>query len=159
MRRILQMAAVIVVVLASPALRLAGSPLRSGQAPSTPVLVELFTSEGCSDCPPADVILEKLIATQPIAGAEVIGLGQHVDYWDQQGWKDRFSSAALTNRQRIYGARFGLESIYTPQMIVDGRAQLVGSDGKAAIKALERAVAAPHGVVRLDVESDSALRV
>src|SRR5437763_8509032 len=151
MRRILQMAAVIVVVLASPALRLAGSPLRSGQAPSTPVLVELFTSEGCSDCPPADVILEKLIATQPIAGAEVIGLGQHVDYWDQQGWKDRFSSAALTNRQHIYGASFALESVYTPQIIVDGRAQFVGSDANAVRKAIERAIASPHGVIAIDV--------
>src|SRR5437667_3319533 len=151
MRRILQVAAVVVVMLASPALRLGGSPLRSGQASSTPVLVELFTSEGCSDCPPADAVLEKLIVMQPVAGADVIGLGQHVDYWDQLGWKDRFSSAALTNRQHVYGASFALESVYTPQMIVDGRAQFVGSDGNAARKAIERAIASPHGVVAIDV--------
>src|SRR6185295_16209008 len=94
----------------------------------TPVIVELFTSEGCSDCPPADTLLDRLIATQPVAGAEIIGLGQHVDYWDRLGWKDRFSSAALTNRQRQYQARFNTESIYTPQMVVDGRAEFVGSD-------------------------------
>jgi hypothetical protein len=123
------------------------------------VLVELFTSEGCSDCPPADTVLEKLIATQPVAGAEVIGLGQHVDYWDELGWKDRFSSAALTNRQHIYGASFALESVYTPQMIVDGRAQFVGSDANAARKAIERAIAAPHGVVTMTVDAGDAQRV
>jgi hypothetical protein len=150
-------------------LRLDGAPLRSGQvasqvastalrtaAPPTPILVELFTSEGCSSCPPADGVLDTLIASQPVAGAEVIGVGQHVDYWDQLGWRDRFSSAALTNRQHVYGAHFSLESVYTPQMVVDGRAQLVGSDRKAAIQAIERARAAPHGAVRIDVDSDSA---
>jgi hypothetical protein len=124
----------------------------SRAAAPIPILVELFTSEGCSDCPPADGVLEKLIATQPIAGAEVVALGQHVDYWDQLGWKDRFSSAALTNRQRIYRAHFNLESIYTPQMVVDGRAQFVGSDGKAAAQAIARALATPHGLVRVDLD-------
>jgi hypothetical protein len=118
---------------------------------STPIVVELFTSEGCSDCPPADTLLEKLVATQPVAGAEIIGLGEHVDYWDRLGWKDRFSSAAVTGRQQGYQARFGNESIYTPQMVVDGRAEFVGSDASAARKAIEHALAAPHGVVTLDV--------
>src|SRR5712692_11371016 len=156
MRRTLQ-----TLLVVAMAVRLDGASLRSGQAASqastamraaaqpTPILVELFTSEGCSDCPPADGVLEQLIATQPVAGAEVIGLGQHVDYWDQLGWKDRFSSAALTNRQHVYGAHFGLDSVYTPQMVVDGRAQLVGSDGNAARKAIGHAVTAPHGVVRI----------
>jgi len=89
-------------------------PLRPLAAPPTPVIVELFTSEGCSDCPAADTLLQKLIATAPVAGAEIIGLGQHVDYWDRLGWKDRFSSAALTKRQQLYQARFATESIYTP---------------------------------------------
>src|SRR5436853_3336530 len=88
---------------------LIGPLARTHAAPATPVIVELFTSEGCSDCPPADALLEKLIATQPVAGAEIIALGQHVDYWDRLGWKDRFSSAALTARQQAYQARFNTE--------------------------------------------------
>ena len=127
----------------------------------TPVLVELFTSEGCSDCPPADTVLARLVAEQPIAGAEVIALGEHVDYWDRLGWTDRFSSAALTNRQQTYGAHFNLDSVYTPQMIVDGRAQLVGSDAAAARRAIERAAAGDHAsvTVRVDSESDRAIAV
>ena len=124
----------------------------------TPIIVELFTSEGCSDCPPADTLLEKLIATQPIAGAEIIGLGQHVDYWDRLGWKDRFSSAALTARQQVYQTRFGSESIYTPQMVVDGRAEFVGSDAAAARKAIEKTLALPHGRVSIEL-SNAAARV
>jgi hypothetical protein len=120
-------------------------------APPTPVLVELFTSEGCSDCPPADAFLDKLVQTQPVSGARIIGLGQHVDYWDRLGWKDRFSSAALTNRQRQYQERFRTESIYTPQMVVDGRAEFVGSDAAAARRAIERSLTSPHGVVTIDV--------
>jgi len=123
-------------------------------APPTPVIVELFTSEGCSDCPPADTLLDTLIATQPIAGVEIIGLGQHVDYWDPLGWKDRFSSAALTSRQQLYQARFSTSSIYTPQMVVNGRAEFVGSDAAAARRAIERAQTTPHGVVRLTIDAD-----
>src|SRR5476651_645491 len=139
-------------LLFAVALVIASGGLRA--APPTPVIVELFTSEGCSDCPPADTLLDKLIATQPIAGVEIIGLGQHVDYWDRQGWKDRFSSAALTNRQRIYQTRFNTESIYTPQMVVDGRAEFVGSDAAAATRALERATASPHGSMTLTIDGD-----
>jgi len=138
-------------LLFAVALAIASGGLQA--APPTPVIVELFTSEGCSDCPPADILLEKLIATQPIAGAEIIGLGQHVDYWDRLGWKDRFSSSALTSRQQRYQTRFGTESIYTPQMVVDGRAEFVGSDASAARKAIEKALAAPHGRVNIDVAS------
>jgi hypothetical protein len=117
-------------------------------APPAPILVELFTSEGCSDCPPADALLEKLIAGQP----NVIGLSEHVDYWDRLGWKDRFSSAALTDRQRKYAAHFNTESIYTPQMVVDGRLEFVGSDAASASRALARALAAPHGVLEVNVD-------
>jgi hypothetical protein len=128
-------------------------------APPAPILVELFTSEGCSDCPPADAVLQKLIETQPVGGAEIIGLGQHVDYWDRLGWTDRFSSAALTNRQRIYATRFRNESIYTPQMVVDGRLEFVGSDAAAARRAIERSLSTMHGAVRITVDTMTADRV
>jgi hypothetical protein len=134
----------------------AAPPALSRVEGPTPVVVELFTSEGCSDCPPADTLLDRLIATQPVAGAEIIALGQHVDYWDRLGWKDRFSSAALTNRQRLYQTHFGTESIYTPQMVVDGRAEFVGSDAGAARKALERTLTAPHGTVKLTLDRGAA---
>ena len=85
--------------------------LRPAAAPPTPVVVELFTSEGCESCPSADVLLQQLATTQPVAGVQIIPLSLHVDYWDQLGWKDRFSSAVLTNRQRMYGTRFNIDSV------------------------------------------------
>jgi hypothetical protein len=124
-------------------------------AAPTPVVVELFTSEGCSDCPAADALLDKLLTTQPIDGASIVALGQHVDYWDRLGWRDRFSSAAFTDRQRVYGAHFNTESIYTPQMVVDGGAEFVGSDAAAARRAIAKAAAALHGLVRIVAEPPS----
>jgi len=126
----------------------AGAP-GGASTSSTPVLVELFTSEGCSSCPPADALLQALVETQPVAGADIIALGQHVDYWDRLGWKDRFSSAALTKRQQQYGRAFNTESIYTPQMVVDGREELVGSDANAARRAIGKALSAPHATMSL----------
>jgi hypothetical protein len=146
----------IAAVAAAVVLALNASSSAPTAAEPTTVIVELFTSEGCSDCPPADVLLQRLIDASPVPGAQVIGLGQHVDYWDRQGWRDRFSSGAFTARQRIYAARFANASIYTPQMVVDGRAELVGSDAAAARKAIERAAAASHGVVRIEIEPGSA---
>jgi hypothetical protein len=108
------------------------------QTARTPVLVELFTSEGCSTCPPADALLMRLEQQQPIAGAEVIALGEHVDYWDELGWHDRFSSHQFTDRQNEYGRRFKLESVYTPQMVVDGTDELVGNDEAKARRAIQK---------------------
>jgi hypothetical protein len=103
------------------------------QADRHPILVELFTSEGCSSCPPADRNLAFLENQQPVPQAEIITLAFHVDYWDRLGWKDRFSSPLFSRRQEIYSQALKLDSNYTPQMIVDGESQFVGSDsGKAA---------------------------
>lgn len=117
------------------------------------VVVELFTSEGCSSCPPADQFLQKLIDSQPIENVHIVALGEHVDYWDQLGWKDRFSSSAFTARQQTYGARFGIASVYTPQMVVDGRTEFVATDAAAARKALQRATEAAHGSIAIDATS------
>jgi len=119
--------------------------------PATPVVVELFTSEGCSSCPPADALLQRLAAAGQ-DGVRVIALGEHVDYWDRLGWKDRFSSGELTARQRTYASRFNIDSIYTPQMVVDGRTEFVGSDASAARSAITKAAAARHGTVTLALE-------
>src|SRR5215831_16948643 len=102
--------------------------LQAGPAPARgPVVVELFTSEGCSSCPPADDVLSKLAKEGTVGGAQVIPLGLHVTYWDQLGWKDPGSLQASTDRQQDYGRGFGPDSMYTPQAVIDGRTQLVGS--------------------------------
>jgi hypothetical protein len=100
-------------------------------AESRPVVVELFTSQGCSSCPPADTLLGELAQR-----SDVIALAYHVDYWDNLGWKDPFASAAATGRQRRYARPLGLSGIYTPQMVVDGAADVVGSDRRAVYAAL-----------------------
>ena len=132
-----------------------------------PILVELFTSEGCSACPPADSFLRTLDSTQPVPGAQLIVLEEHVDYWDDLGWRDPFSSHALTGRQAEYVSRMRLASAYTPQMVVDGAYQFVGSDRRNATKAFESARLAQkvgiritslkleNGMLRAHVESEA----
>ncbi len=115
-----------------------GALAQGGTARTEPTLVlaELFTSEGCSSCPPADHLLETLAKEQPVNGVYVVALSEHVTYWDHQGWKDPFGSNQFTNRQTAYGRQFNLESIYTPQLIIDGVSQFVGSDAPRIQKAL-----------------------
>jgi hypothetical protein len=96
-----------------------------------PVVVELFTSEGCSSCPSADALLEKLEAQQPVAGVEIIAFEEHVDYWNHDGWIDPYSSPEWTQRQEAYTALFRKDA-YTPELVVDGHSQFVGSDERKA---------------------------
>ena len=105
----------------------------------TPVLVELFTSEGCSSCPPADRVLAQLEREQTNTDVEIITLALHVDYWNYLGWKDEFSAAMYSQRQSGYAEQFKLDSIYTPQMVVDGQTQFVGSNLGTAQKAIGEA--------------------
>ena len=107
-----------------------------GSPPSTVVIAELFTSEGCSSCPPADTLVRQLADAQPFAGAHLIALEEHVDYWDQLGWRDPFSSPQFTSRQADYNDHvFRSKAIYTPQLVVDGARECVGSD-RSAIRAI-----------------------
>ena len=104
-----------------------------------PVIVELFTSEGCSSCPPADSFLAQLDAQQPLGSAQIIALEEHVDYWDEQGWKDPFSSSTWTARQRDYAGTLRNGNPYTPQMVVDGIDGFVGSQVGTARQEIEKA--------------------
>jgi hypothetical protein len=127
----------------------------------TPVIVELFTAEGCSSCPPADQLLARLDQAQPVPDVDIIVLGEHVDYWNQLGWPDRFSAHLYTQRQQEYAYAFSIEDIYTPQMVVNGQAQFNGADGPRALQEIRRAAAAPHASVSLSRKdaSDLALTV
>ena len=118
------------------------SAIQAANPPKTPILVELFTSEGCSSCPPADRLLARLEKEQPIPQADILAIEEHVDYWDQQGWRDPFSSRFFTTRQQEYAG--GSDDVYTPQMIVDGRAGFVGSEAERALDAIRGAAASPH---------------
>jgi hypothetical protein len=126
------------------------------------VVVELFTSEGCSSCPPADALLARLDKTQPVEGAEVIALAMHVDYWNHLGWADPFSSHQFSERQGEYAAAFGKNDVYTPQMIVDGVKEFNGGNSSLAQDAIGKAAREPKGEVLLALtpsQSDSSVRI
>ena len=138
----------IVLAAASLAAQPHAAPVR------TPVVVELFTSEGCSSCPPADALLSKLASDQSVPGAEVIALGFHVTYWDRLGWKDPFSLSLATDRQQQYARVFGEDRIYTPQVVVDGRNEMVGSDERAVRQAIAQVANDPHITLALEPHWD-----
>ncbi len=122
----------------------AGQPTEHGA-----VLVELFTSEGCSSCPPADALLRKVAGKRSDAGQLIVGVSEHVTYWNQLGWFDPFSGSAYTERQNAYGERFHLDSVYTPQMVIDGAEQIVGSDSASLLRAIQKEGQQPHLVIHI----------
>jgi hypothetical protein len=122
-------------------------------AERTPVIVELFTSEGCSSCPPADALLSRLARGTP--DIEVIPLSEHVDYWNYLGWQDRFSSPLFSARQQDYGRLFQVESVYTPQMVVNGQVEFSGSDGERAIREIQKAAQGPRATVAVSISGDT----
>lgn len=111
---------------------------------SRAVLVELFTSEGCSSCPPADDLLRRIDEKRTDEGVLIVGVSEHVNYWDHDGWKDPFDSGAITDRQNDYGQRFHLADVYTPQMVVNGEVQVSGNDPRALLQAIQK-TGAEHG--------------
>jgi len=139
--------------------------LLTSLAPAQTVVVELFTSEGCSSCPPADQVLSRLESPRygnagkskqvvmVAPGVEVIALGEHVDYWDELGWKDRFSSPLFSARQQDYGKAFRLESVYTPQIVVNGQKEVLGSDPRAVQEAISEAAKKPLAQVAIAMTS------
>ena len=135
----------------------------SQNASPVPVLVELFTSEGCSSCPPADALLQQLDHPQPVSRIRVIVLSEHVDYWNHDGWKDPYSSSIFSDRQSSYEPHFGVPGPYTPQMVVDGVSELNGSKADLAAHTIDEAARNhPKTVVRgfyAPGEGSKALRV
>ena len=114
-----------------------------------PVVVELFTSEGCSSCPSADKLLSEIERTQPVANAQVLVLSEHVDYWNRLGWRDPFSTHGFSQRQSAYADTFHNDGVYTPQMVVDGHAVFVGSISAIAKRAIADAAAKPKAQVSI----------
>src|SRR5260370_5315386 len=131
---------VIVGLLGAKALR-SQDASKAPASNGSPVVVELFTSEGCSSCPPADALLARFAEQSPAGNAQVVALEEHVDYWDDQGWKDPFSSHNWTTRQYAYAGVLGNGNPYTPQMVVDGSVEFSGGRAQQAEKSIADAAA------------------
>jgi hypothetical protein len=128
-----------------------GLALGADAPPRRPVLVELFTSEGCSSCPPAEQQLANAEKNQPYEGVQIIALAWHVDYWNSP-WVDPFSMKQATARQREYQERFGLQTVYTPQVVADGTSEFVGGEKKSFADAMAQAAKSPKGQIELTVK-------
>jgi hypothetical protein len=135
-RRSRQLAAAITLAFATSFLGLE-TQHAGKKPPHKVVLAELFTSEGCSSCPPADALLRQVNGSETPEGQLIVGISEHVTYWNSLGWSDPFSSPVFTQRQNDYVARFHLESSYTPQMVINGAEQFVGSDRAAFVRAVK----------------------
>lgn len=134
-------------------------PASAPPAKRNAVVIELFTSEGCSSCPPADALLGRLERGSTSNGAEIVPLGFHVDYWNYLGWTDRFSSHSYTERQEKYAAKFQ-QGPYTPQLVIDGQNEVVGNDSSGAQNAIAQAAARQQqSDVQLSWETPEKLRV
>lgn len=145
------------LVVARPIARRERPSLETPTRAETPVVVELFSSEGCSSCPPADLVLGELSTKQGIPGANVIALELHVDYWNDLGWADPFSSSDFSARQRGYSRAASRRGSFTPEAIVDGRASVVGSDTGRLTSEVEAAAARAHIDVTLRTRNDGSL--
>ena len=127
----------------------AATPPPPPERARVPVLLELFTSEGCSSCPPADRVLARLAKDQPIPGVEVLALSEHVDYWNRLGWSDPYSAALFSERQEAYAPNISGGRVYTPQAVVDGLLNLVGGDETGLRRAMAAVADRPHGKLLL----------
>ncbi len=127
--------------------------IAAGQAgsagPERVAVLELFTSEGCSSCPPADDLLRQVDGRQTAAGQLIVGISEHVTYWNSLGWRDPFSADQFTARQSAYSNRFSLQGVYTPQMVLNGRQEFVGSNSAALEQALREDAAQQHADLRI----------
>ena len=131
--------ALLASTIAVALLGLSHAPVAAEDEAPMAVVVELFTSQGCSSCPPADKLLSRLGNEGLPGGVEVIPLSFHVDYWNYIGWTDPFSSEAWSNRQRQYARAMRLDTLYTPQIVIHGGAQVVGSNAEEVLREIARA--------------------
>ena len=149
----------VLLVLLSAAFLLRPSTTASGTT-SRAVVIELFTSEGCSSCPPAADLLTHLRQDLAAKNIQVVPLGFHVDYWNSLGWKDRFSSADYSHRQEQYARSLKVDGPYTPQMVVDGTEEFVGNSARQAERAIGNAARQPEiAVVKLSTTGTDQLSI
>ena len=114
-----------------------------------PVVLELFTSEGCSSCPPADALLKRLDEAGRIGDTDIIAFEEHVDYWDRQGWRDPFSSSDWTERQEQYSRALHHDGVYTPELVINGLSDLVGNSEREVLQHISEAAKTSDVVVRI----------